>query len=127
MGANKEETVVNCAFQWAQRPDFVYLNVKYSSRLDGPVTVLNVTPRPGLGTALNVIQWPLGPEWTVLGLRLRLRLRLRLSGRSTARHTALRPSKQIRMYARVRVQVDGKVCMYTCMSAGGQRSGHLYE
>jgi len=42
VGANKEETVVNCAFQWAQRPDFVYLNVKYSSRLDGPVTVLNV-------------------------------------------------------------------------------------
>jgi len=42
VGANKEETVVNCAFQWAQRPDFVYLNVKYSSRIDGPVTVLNV-------------------------------------------------------------------------------------
>ena len=32
VGANKEETVVNCAFQWAQRPDFIYLNVKYSSR-----------------------------------------------------------------------------------------------
>ena len=42
VGANKEETVVNCAFQWAQRPDFIYLNVKYSSRIDGPVTVLNV-------------------------------------------------------------------------------------
>ena len=42
VGANKEETVVNCAFQWAQRPDFVYLNVKFSSRIDGPVTVLNV-------------------------------------------------------------------------------------
>jgi len=42
VGANKEETVVNCAFQWAQRPDLIYLNVKYSSRIDGPVTVLNV-------------------------------------------------------------------------------------
>lgn len=42
VGANKEETVVNCAFQWAQRPDYIYLNVKFSSRIDGPVTVLNV-------------------------------------------------------------------------------------
>lgn len=42
VGANKEETVVSCAFQWAQRPDFIYLNVKFSSRIDGPVTVLNV-------------------------------------------------------------------------------------
>ena len=42
VGANKEETVVNCAFQWAQRPDYVYLNIKFSSRIDGPVTVLNV-------------------------------------------------------------------------------------
>jgi hypothetical protein len=42
VGANKEETVVNCAFQWAQRPDYIYLNIKYSSRIDGPVTVLNV-------------------------------------------------------------------------------------
>jgi hypothetical protein len=41
-GANAEETVVSCAFQWAQRPEFVYLNVKFSSRIDGPVTVLNV-------------------------------------------------------------------------------------
>lgn len=40
--ANAEETSVSCAFQWAQRPDFVYLEVKFSSRLDGPVTVLNV-------------------------------------------------------------------------------------
>lgn len=29
-------------FQWAQRPEFIYLNVKFSSRIDGPVTVLNV-------------------------------------------------------------------------------------
>ena len=42
VGANAEETVVNTAFQWAQRPDFVYLNVKFSSRIDGPVTCLNV-------------------------------------------------------------------------------------
>ena len=28
---------VNCAFQWAQRPDTIYLNVKFSSRIDGPV------------------------------------------------------------------------------------------
>jgi len=42
VGANTEETVVSCAFQWAQRPDFIYLNVKFSSRIDGPVTVLNV-------------------------------------------------------------------------------------
>lgn len=41
-GANTEATDVNCAFQWAQRPEFVYLNVKFSSRIDGPVTVLNV-------------------------------------------------------------------------------------
>lgn len=41
-GANAEETVVNTAFQWAQRPDFLYLNVKFSSRIDGPVTCLNV-------------------------------------------------------------------------------------
>ena len=41
-GANAEATDVNCAFQWAQRPEFVYLNVKFSSRIDGPVTVLNV-------------------------------------------------------------------------------------
>ena len=33
---------VNCAFQWAQRPDTIYLNVKFSARIDGPVTVLNV-------------------------------------------------------------------------------------
>ena len=42
VGANAEATAVNCAFQWAQRPEFVYLNVKFSSRIDGPVTVLNV-------------------------------------------------------------------------------------
>ena len=42
VGANAEETSVACAFQWAQRPEFVYLNVKFSSRIDGPVTVLNV-------------------------------------------------------------------------------------
>jgi hypothetical protein len=42
VGANAEETVVSCAFQWAQRPDFIYLNVKFSGRIDGPVTVLNV-------------------------------------------------------------------------------------
>ena len=41
-GANAEATAVSCAFQWAQRPEFVYLNVKFSSRIDGPVTVLNV-------------------------------------------------------------------------------------
>ena len=41
-GANAEETVVNTAFQWAQRPEYVYLNVKFSSRIDGPVTCLNV-------------------------------------------------------------------------------------
>ena len=41
-GANAEATDVNCAFQWAQRPEFIYLNVKFSSRIDGPVTVLNV-------------------------------------------------------------------------------------
>jgi hypothetical protein len=41
-GANTEETVVSTAFQWAQRPEFVYLNVKFSSRIDGPVTCLNV-------------------------------------------------------------------------------------
>ncbi len=42
VGANAEETVVSTAFQWAQRPDYVYLNVKFSSRIDGPVTCLNV-------------------------------------------------------------------------------------
>lgn len=42
VGSNAEETVVNAAFQWAQRPDFVYLNVKFASRIDGPVTCLNV-------------------------------------------------------------------------------------
>lgn len=42
VGANAEETIVSCAFQWAQRPEFLYLNVKFSSRIDGPVTVLNV-------------------------------------------------------------------------------------
>lgn len=42
VGANAEATAVNCAFQWAQRPDFIYLNVKFSARIDGPVTVLNV-------------------------------------------------------------------------------------
>eukprot|EP00966_Prymnesium_polylepis_P032208 749386-Prymnesium_polylepis.1 len=42
VGANAEETIVNAAFQWAQRPEFVYLNVKFSSRIDGPVTCLNV-------------------------------------------------------------------------------------
>ena len=36
VGANAEETVVSCAFQWAQRPEFIYLNVKFSSRIDGP-------------------------------------------------------------------------------------------
>ena len=41
-GANAEETVVSTAFQWAQRPEFIYLNVKFSSRIDGPVTCLNV-------------------------------------------------------------------------------------
>merc|ERR1719240_383905 len=41
-GANAEETVVTTAFQWAQRPEFIYLNVKFSSRIDGPVTCLNV-------------------------------------------------------------------------------------
>jgi len=41
-GANAEETVVSTAFQWAQRPDFIFLNVKFSSRIDGPVTCLNV-------------------------------------------------------------------------------------
>ena len=41
-GANAEETVVTTAFQWAQRPEFLYLNVKFSSRIDGPVTCLNV-------------------------------------------------------------------------------------
>jgi len=41
-GANAEETVVNTAFQWAQRPEYVVLNVKFSSRIDGPVTCLNV-------------------------------------------------------------------------------------
>ncbi|KAL1522829.1 hypothetical protein AB1Y20_017798 [Prymnesium parvum] len=42
VGANAEETVVNAAFQWAQRLEYVYLNVKFSSRIDGPVTCLNV-------------------------------------------------------------------------------------
>ena len=42
VGANAEETVVNAAFQWAQRPEFIYLNVKFASRIDGPVTCLNV-------------------------------------------------------------------------------------
>jgi len=42
VGANAEETSVSCAFQWAQRPEYIYLNVKFSSRIDGPVTVLNV-------------------------------------------------------------------------------------
>jgi len=42
VGANKEETIVTTAFQWAQRPEFVYLNIKFSSRIDGPVTCLNV-------------------------------------------------------------------------------------
>ena len=41
-GANAEATAVSCAFQWAQRPEYIYLNVKFSSRIDGPVTVLNV-------------------------------------------------------------------------------------
>ena len=41
-GANAEETVVTTAFLWAQRPDFLFLNVKFSSRIDGPVTCLNV-------------------------------------------------------------------------------------
>ena len=41
-GANAEETVVTTAFQWAQRPDSIHLNVKFSSRIDGPVTCLNV-------------------------------------------------------------------------------------
>ena len=41
-GANAEATGVNCAFQWAQKPEAIYLNVKFSSRIDGPVTVLNV-------------------------------------------------------------------------------------
>ena len=39
---DSEETTVNCAFQWAQHPNFIYLNVKFSGRIDGPVTVLNV-------------------------------------------------------------------------------------
>ena len=42
VGANAEETVVNAAFQWAQRPETIFLNVKFSSRIDGPVTCLNV-------------------------------------------------------------------------------------
>jgi hypothetical protein len=42
VGANAEATDVNCAFQWAQKPEAIYLNVKFSSRIDGPVTVLNV-------------------------------------------------------------------------------------
>eukprot|EP00965_Chrysotila_dentata_P026594 881167-Pleurochrysis_carterae.AAC.4 len=36
VGANAEETSVSCAFQWAQRPEYIYLNVKFSSRIDGP-------------------------------------------------------------------------------------------
>ena len=43
VGANKEETVVNCAFQWAQRPDFIYLNVKYSSRFHALTRTLSLT------------------------------------------------------------------------------------
>lgn len=43
VGANKEETVVNCAFQWAQRPDFIYLNVKYSSRCHALTRTLSLT------------------------------------------------------------------------------------
>ena len=43
VGANKEETVVNCAFQWAQRPDFIYLNVKYSSRCHALIRTLSLT------------------------------------------------------------------------------------
>jgi hypothetical protein len=42
VGANAEATDVACAFQWAQRPELIYLNVKFSSRIDGPATVLNV-------------------------------------------------------------------------------------
>lgn len=42
VGANAEETAVSTAFQWAQRADAVLLNVKFSSRIDGPVTCLNV-------------------------------------------------------------------------------------
>ena len=42
VGAHAEETVVACAFQWAQSEGALHLNVKFSSRIDGPVTVLNV-------------------------------------------------------------------------------------
>jgi hypothetical protein len=37
-----EDTTLSPAFQWAQSWDNVYLNVKFSSRMDGPTTVLNV-------------------------------------------------------------------------------------
>lgn len=42
VSSDAESTSVACAFQWAQRPEYVYLNVKFSSRIDGPTTVLNV-------------------------------------------------------------------------------------
>ena len=60
VGANAEETVVACAFQWAQRPEYVYLNVKFSSRIDGPVTVLNVDNE-------NVTLTPTSLEFEALG------------------------------------------------------------
>ena len=37
-----EDTQLSPAFQWAQSLDTVFLNVKFSSRMDGPTTVLNV-------------------------------------------------------------------------------------
>lgn len=37
-----DSTVFTPAFQWAQSLDTIYLNVKFSSRMDGPTTILNV-------------------------------------------------------------------------------------
>jgi len=57
VGANKEETVVNCAFQWAQRPDFIYLNVKYSSRCHALTRTLSLTLTLSLTRPLP-LPWP---------------------------------------------------------------------
>ena len=37
-----DEATINCAVMWAQGESMVHLNVKFASRLDAPVTVLNV-------------------------------------------------------------------------------------
>ena len=62
VGANKEETVVNCAFQWAQRPDFIYLNVKYSSRCHALTRTLSLTLTLSLTRPLP-LPWPWPRPW----------------------------------------------------------------